>query len=295
MPDALADLTGINLTDLVDSFGWQDSPRLAAAIRGVFRAPAEKFARLMLRFDSWVGENGLPAGARRTLRFFVRDVRASGRENLPKSGPVLFLSNHPGMSDALSLFTAIGRPDLRIIASNRPFLQSLPNTRAHLYFISDNSGERMSAVKKAAAHLRAGGALLTFPAGKIEPDPGVYPGALESLAGWSDSAGVFVRFAPETYLVPVLVRNVLWERAVRHPLTYFKHGREDRERLGAAFQLLAHIAFNRHPVTVRIQFARPVTAAEVGSTEVAALHAAVIGRMRELVNCPPGGEGESIL
>jgi len=295
MPDALADLTGINLDDLVDSFGWQNSPRLAAAARGIFHAPAEKFARLMLDFDGWVGESGLPAGARRILHFFVQDVRVWGIENLPASGPALFLSNHPGMSDALSLFTAIGRPDLGILALNRPFLRSLPNIREHLFFISDDAGERMGAVKKAAAHLRRGGALLTFPAGRIEPDPAVYPGVLESLAGWSDSAGVFVRFAPETRIVSVLVSNVLWEWVVRNPLTRFKRGREDRERLGAAFQLLAHLVFERHPLTVCIRFARPVTVAGVGSTDTAALHAAVLECMRELVACPPEAEGVSVL
>ena len=107
------------------------------------------------------------------------------------------------MTDTLCLFAAINRPDLRIIALDRPFLHSLPNVSRQLFFISDDSKERLSAVRKAAAHLRAGGAVLTFPAGKIEPDHQVYPGALELLYRWTDSAGVFLRFAPETRILPI--------------------------------------------------------------------------------------------
>ena len=150
------------------------------------------------------------------------------------------------------------------------------------------------AVKQAAVHLRAGHALLTFPAGQIEPDPLIYPGAPEALQGWTDSAGVFLRFAPDTRIVPVLVSGVLWERAVKFPLTKFKRDREDREKLGAAFQLLAHVLFNARPLRVRVEFARPVTVAEVGSVGVAAIHKVVIERMRALVQGPPQGQAVEV-
>ena len=281
--DSLRALTDINLDDLVSSFGWQDYPLPAWLLRQVFHAPAAKFARQMLAFDGFVSQSGLPAGARQTLQDFVQGVQVFGPQNVPQTSPALFLSNHPGMVDTLALFSAINRPDLRIIALNRPFLQSLPETTKHLFYISDNPSERMSAVKKAAAHLRAGGALLTFPAGQIEPDADVYPGALESLSDWTDSAGVFVRFAPETKIVPVFVRGVLWEKAVKHPLTRFKKDRMEREKLGAALQLLAHILFNARPLKVKVQFAEPITLAEVGSTDVAAIHTKIIERMQGLV------------
>ncbi len=293
--DPLTALTDINLDDLVSSFGWQNQPVLRAALRRVFHGLARKFALQILDCDRAVGENGLPQGAQHALYNYVRDVKVFGRENVPASGPALFLSNHPGMSDTLSLFVGIARRDLRVIALDRPFLQSLPNISGHLFYISDDSSERMSAVKKAAAHLRNGGALLTFPAGEIEPDPDVYPGALQALTGWTDSAAVFVRFAPETQIVPALVRGVLWDKAVKHPLTIFKRERVERERLGAALQLLAYMLFDVRPVTVRVQFAKPVTVAEVGSSEVTAVHSAVLERMRGLLQNPPEGEGVSVI
>lgn len=295
MSDPLSALTDINLDDLVSSFGWQEQPFLAGMVRRIFYRPAHKFALQMLDFDRQVAASGLPLGAQHALYYYVRDVKIFGQENVPVSGPVLFLSNHPGMTDTISLFAAIARRDLRIIALNRPFLQSLPNVSQHLFYISDDPNQRIGAVKKVAAHLRAGGAALTFPAGEIEPDPAVYPGAAEALNGWTDSAAVFVRFAPETRIVPVLVRNVLWDKAVKHPLTKLKRERMERERLGAALQLLSHVVFDTRPVTVQIQFARPITLAETGSSDPAVIHAAVLGRMRALLRTPLEGEGISAI
>ncbi len=294
----LTNLTNINLDDLVDSFGWQRSPRLAAAMRGLFHAPAQKFARQMLGFDALVSQQGLPVAARQTLPTYASSLHVFGRENIPASGPALFLSNHPGMADTLALFCGIRRNDLHIIATRRPFLQALVNTaQQHLFFISEDPAGRMQAVKQTAAHLKNGGAVLTFPAGKIEPDADIYPGALEALDGWTDSAGLFLRFAPETRIIPTFVRGVLWNKAVRHPLTYLVQKDEfERQKLGAAFQLIGYILFNLNRPTIRIQFGEPITLAQVGSSGAAAIHAAVLAGMRQLVQNPPSGQqGERIL
>lgn len=284
--DRLLNLTAINLDDLVASFGWQDTPALASMLRAVFHSPAQKFARQMLRFDADVAGRGLPAAAQDLFHRYAQKLTVHGAEHIPTEGPALFLSNHPGMVDTLALFIAIRRPDLRIIATERPFLQSLENTSQQLIFISDDPARRTSAVRRAAAHLKAGGAALTFPAGKIEPDAAVYPGALEALADWSESAGVFLRFAPQTKIIPTFVRGVLWSRAVKHPLTRIKRQQEERERLGAAFQLLAHVVFDQKPLRVTIHFAPPVTIAEVGSSDPATIHSKVIERMEALINEP---------
>lgn len=288
-------LSDINLDDLVEAFGWQHSPFLRRPVRFVFSGPAAKFASQMEDFDRKVGLSDLPEGARATLRGYARDVLLFGRENLLPAGPVLYLSNHPGMLDTLSLFAALRRPDLRILALRRPFLQALPNVSRQLIFLGDDPGERLGAVRKASGHLRSGGALLTFPAGKVEPDPDVYDGAIESLDSWLDSAGVFLRFAPETKIVPLLVRNVLWDKAVRHPLTRLRSGREERERLGASLQLLMQILFNLTPVTVKVQVAAPIGLDEIGSTDTAAIHSFVLARMRSLLQNPPLRAGVGVM
>lgn len=296
MPSQLDTLTQINLDDLVSSFGWQGNPFLAALVRRGFVRPARKFARQMVEFDNLVGQTSL-AEASRTIvqRLYVQDVCVHGREHIPPTGPALFLSNHPGMADTISLFAAINRTDLKIIALHRPFLVSLTNVTRDLFYISDDASERMRAVRGASAHLRNGGSALTFPAGSIEPDPLVYPGAFDSLTKWTDSAGVFLRLARDLRIVPVLVSGVIWERTARHWLTRLKRTRLEREKLAAALQLLAIILRDARPTTVHVQFAAPITLDEVGSTDSDAIHAKVIERMRGLIQDTPKDEGVSAL
>lgn len=291
--DQLETLTRINLDDLVTSFGWQNQPLLSHALRRLFLNPARTFAEQMVEFDTAVGRRGLADASRFTQRHYVKDVRLFS-DPLP-AGPFLALSNHPGMTDTLSLFCALGRPDLKIIALDRPFLNALPNMSRQLFYLKEDAASRMSLVRQVTSHLRAGGAVLTFPAGQIEPDPGVHDHAADSLQGWTDSAGVFIRMAPETAVLPVLVRNVVWEKAARHPLLYIKKTASEREKLAAALQLLAHVLWNARPVTVRVQVGKPIYARDLGTTDPAVIHQAVLDGMKTMIEHPPQGEGQSVM
>ncbi|MCA2002611.1 MAG: glycerol acyltransferase [Chloroflexi bacterium] len=291
--DGLQTLTEINLDDLVSSFGWQRQPFLARALRRIFHQPAQTFAKIMLEFDSAIGERGLVEAARRTQKRFVRDVRVFGLDRLPDS-PFLALSNHPGMTDTLALFAALNRPDLKIIALDRPFLMALPNMSRQLFFVHDDPAARMKLVRQVSGHLRGGGSALTFPAGEIEPDPDVYPGAVDSLQKWTDSVGVFVRMAPETVILPALVRNVIWEKTAKLPLLKIKKTRAEREKLAAALQLLAMVMWDAKPVTVTVQIGNAVDPKKLGAnTQV--IHQAALDEMKSLIENPPQGEGVSVL
>lgn len=286
-------LTQINLNDLVASFGWQERSRLAGALQRSFRRPASKFARQMLDFDADVGNLGLAEAAKRLLQKFASSVRVFGRERLPK-GPVLALSNHPGTVDTLALFVALGRNDLRIIADANPFLTAMPHVAQRLDYVAVDSRSGISLIRRVSTHLRSGGAVLTFPSGRIEPDPNVYPGAEKSLQHWTDSVGVFLRLAPETTVVPVLVRGVIWARAARHPLTKLKRNQYERERLVAALQLLGHVIFNARPLNVTVQIGNQISGESLGTTNKAEIHQAVLAEMRQLIAEPPEGPGENI-
>lgn len=289
-------LTQINLDDLVSSFGWENKPFLASMLRRAFASPAQKFAGQMKDFDNRVGQMGLANASHSIIqRRYVRDVRVHGREHTPQNGPALFLSNHPGMADTISLFAAINRTDLKIIALHRPFLESLVNTTHQLFFIDDNPAKRMNAVRQVSSYLRSGGSVLTFPAGEIEPDPLVYPGALDSLSRWIDSAGVFIRFVRDTKIVPVLVSGVIWEKAAYHWLTHLKRTRLEREKFAAALQLLVLVVCNVKPNIVHVQFGKPITLDEVGSVDSQAIHKVVIERMQGLIMNQPTDGGVSAL
>lgn len=296
MSSQLETLTQINLDDLVSSFGWQKQPLLAAILRGLFIGPAREFAQQMVDYDNLVAHVGLHEASCKILkRRYISDLRVHGREHIPVSGPALFLSNHPGMADTVSLFTAIDRTDLRIIAFHRPFLATLVNISRQLSYISDDPGERMRAIRQVSTHLRAGGAALTFPAGKIEPDPLVHDGALDSLVDWNDSSGIFMRFAPETKIIPIVVSGVVWEKSMRHWLARIKRTREDREKLAAALQLLAMITCNARPTTVHVRFGKPITVEEIDSIDTDCIHEKLMQRMRCLLENQNDGEGVSIL
>ena len=294
MPTSLEALTQINLDDLVTSFGWQNQPLLARLLRRTFTKPARTFANQMTDFDLPVATHGLAEAARLTLRHYVRDIRIFGAERIP-AGPFLALSNHPGMSDTLSLFVALKRLDLKIIAFNRPFLNALPNVSKQLLYLTDDPASRITLIRQMSTHLRSGGAALTFPAGQIEPDPDVHDGAVESLKLWTNSAGVFIRLAPETAVLPVLVRGVVWKKAAYHPLTYLKRTRAEREKLAGALQLLAYAILKVKPVTVRVQIGKPIYAKDLGTTEIQVIHQAVLAEMKQMIVYPPEGQGESAI
>jgi 1-acyl-sn-glycerol-3-phosphate acyltransferase len=287
-------LTQINLDDLISSFGWENHPFLERLLRRAFISPPQKFARQMVEFDLAIRARGLVAASRLAARNYVEEIRLFGRDRIPASA-FLALSNHPGMADTLSLFTALNRPDLKIIALDRPFLNALPNMSKQLAYVTEDSAARFLLIRRVSAHLRNGGAALTFPAGHIEPDPDVHPDAVESLCSWTDSAGVFIRMAPETPVLPVVVRGVIRRKTAKHPLTYLKRAREEREKLAAALQVLTHVMFKKRDVHVRVQVGNPIYAKELGTTETKVIHQAVLAEMKQLIENPPEGEGERLL
>ena len=287
-------LTSINLDDLVSAFGWQDRPLLAHILRKFFFRPARTLAKYVIEFDNAVEKCGLVGASRLTVKRFVKDGRVFGLDLIPDSA-YLVLSNHPGMTDTVSLFCALNLPQLKIIALDRPFLAALPNTSRQLFYVKDDPASRMTLVRQVSGHLRSGGSALTFPAGEIEPDPDVYPGATESLQSWTDSVGVFIRMAPDTVILPVLVRNVIWSKAANFPFLKIKKTKEEREKLAAALQLLAMIVFNVKPVSVTVQIGKPITVKELGTTDTKIIHEAVLAEMKRLIENPPVDEGISVL
>ncbi len=294
MTSPLDALTEINLDDLVNAFGWQDHRLAERLARRLFFKPAQTFAHQMVDFDAAIGTAGMAEAACMAERFHASAVHVTGGQNLP-NGPFLALSNHPGVTDTLAVIAALGRADLKVIALNRPFLLSLPKLSKQLFYVTEDPNERVALVRQVSKHLRNGGSALTFPAGHNEPDPDVYPGAVESLSSWTDSVGVFIRLAPETAVVPVCVRSVIWEKTAHHPLTKLRHTQDDRQLLASAMQLLSSVMFNIRPVTVVVQIGKPFTVKELGSMEPRVIHQAVLAEMKTLIANPPGGEGTNIL
>jgi len=304
----LAALTEVNLDDLCDAFGLapeqggaegaqpaigQIRSVLHRALRRVGRPTAARFAELLLEVDASVARLGLRAASLWGLGALHTSLRVTGAEQLPADGPLLFVSNHPGMTDTLALFAAIPRPGLRTIAARRAFLELLPNMSAPLFWVDDAAHvpaagrthaatSRMGVVRAATAHLRAGGALLTFPAGRIEPDPAVWPGAESTLADWNPSMDLFARLAPELMVVPTLVSGVFSHGAAHTPLRRLRRTRAGQDLLRAMLQL-SFPPYKRTHAAVRFGAPLPVAALARNGAAAPPVTQAVAPLMRVLM------------
>jgi putative hemolysin len=101
------------------------------------------------------------------------NVTPSDFEKIPRTGPVVAVSNHPfGILDGVMLADLLtrARPDVRILTNQ--LLGELPELARICFFIDpfDRPESRSAngrALKQAITHLRAGGMLLIFPAGEV--------------------------------------------------------------------------------------------------------------------------------
>lgn len=277
-------LIQFNIQDLLASFGLENLRFGRKLVEVLCWLPARRFANQMADFDRRVGDEGLHQGSQSTLERYVSRLDVVGLEHVPSKGPLLVLSNHPGMSDTLALFSSLSRPDLRIVASERPFLHALTNVSRQLIYVPDEPGKRMGVVRSVVSHLRRGGAALTFPAGEIEPDPACMPGAIDSLKSWSESIAVFARLVPETRLLVAIVSGVIWPASLVHPLTRLGKDQKESERIAASLQILAHMLRpSFRPVAVRVDFSPAIPAADLAAGDPVALMETVKGQARRLI------------
>ena len=114
-------LTRVCVDDLLSGFGLGGLHRGRRLLESLCRIPARRVARQVAHYDQIVGESGLGEGGGWALGQMVRGVDIEGQERVPTEGSLLLVSNHPGLSDAVALFSCIPRPDLRVVAAQWPF------------------------------------------------------------------------------------------------------------------------------------------------------------------------------
>lgn len=248
-----------NTLDMVKAFKLDRLGWLGRASAGLFRSAASQITDTAFQYDRRVGLDGLALSSAWLVERFTHSVDIIHLPHIPPGQPLLIASNHPGVIDAMVVFAAVQHPDLRIIAAERPILRLLPNIARHLIFLPDDPTRRLGAVRTATNHLRDGGAVLTFPAGKIEPDPALYPDAEESLAGWSGSLDLFVRLVPDLLILPVAVSGVISHEALRHPITRLYRSPRQQSWVAATLQLILP---RYHNVCVTAHFGTLIHAAE---------------------------------
>lgn len=256
--DEIHALTETLIYELVKAFALPNSRLATRFIRLTFGRAARATAEVGIGLDCAVAESGLPAGARWLLPRFVKSHSARGVENIPASGPLLIASNHPASIDSIVISAHVNRPDYKVIIGDIPFFEHLPHVSQHAIFAPDtkNTAGRMQVMRESIRHLRTGGALLIFPRGSIEPDPALMPHPDAEFDHWSRSLEIFMQRVPQLQILITIASGVISRSAMRHPITWFRRNRPDRQRLAFLYQLARQMLSGRESfdLTPRITF-----------------------------------------
>jgi 1-acyl-sn-glycerol-3-phosphate acyltransferase len=249
--------------------------------------PCDRFARLAAEFDRYVALNGFAEATRLATSFFVDGSQILGAEHIPATGPLVVASNHPGSYDGLLIASAVGRDDLRVLVSDVPFLRHMHATSANFVYTETHraADSRVAAVRESVRHLKAGGALLVYASGQVDPDPALLPGAREELQKWSSSLSLFVRQVPETVILVSIVSGVLAPSCFRHPLTRLRQEQRLKQFLAEFIQISQQVLFGRRfALAPTVRFAEPLTAADLGGgRDAEAARATLIARAESLL------------
>ncbi|MFH1609263.1 MAG: 1-acyl-sn-glycerol-3-phosphate acyltransferase [Candidatus Bipolaricaulota bacterium] len=255
------ELQRLIVAEIFKAMGWSPAGRISRLLAPVFFRAVRRFAEVAATCDRLIAEQGLTEAARWTLAQFTKGFLAEGTEHIPREGPLLIACNHPGTVDSLVIVASVARQDLKVVAGPIPFMQHLPNVSRHLIYSSgDDVRRRAGVVRQAIHHLEDGGALLLFARGHLEPDPACMPGAEDELAHWSRSLEIFLRSVPQASVVVGIVSGVLARESVRHPITWVRRGRVERQRLAMIIQFVRQMRGRKIPLVPRVTFGEPLPA-----------------------------------
>jgi hypothetical protein len=242
-------LANISAREMVAALGVRSAPGwLRRGLALPFYAASRSLGQTLATLEREVALRGLPEAAENALLSLGVALRMSGVEL--GGGPCLVLANHPGAYDALALMRAVGRRDLLILAADREFLRALSGLSTHLAFVGAGPSERARALKRSLCWLRRGGALLHFPAGKIEPDADFAPFGSALLEQWQPGVSTLVK-ACERVAGRVFVAGV---RGVHSPRAKRLMINRLAEKRGVTtLSPLVQLAFGLRDVNARVQ------------------------------------------
>lgn len=252
------------ISEIINAVGLPKTRGMHSLFGRLFRKPAMRLATIGATADQRIATDGFPQAAAWMLTNWCSRVTARGIETIPAIGPLLVVSNHAGSYDTFVIASKLGREDLKLIASDVPFLKSLPHASEHIIFLSDQTRDRMTAARAGIRHLQDGGALLIYGTGLVDPDPEVYPNAEEHIDNWSSSVDLFLRTVPEAILIPAIVSGVLSSRWGHHPITWLRRIDWQKRRIAEFAQVIQQLFLpGKLFLTPHISFGRPVSVEEL--------------------------------
>ena len=282
--DQLAVLRTSILDDLFKDFNQARKRWIRSLLEPLAWFSVNRFAKLMLYLDNIVSQDGFRQALQELVVHFVNDIGVLGSERIPRDGPLLIVSNHPGTIDSIAIGSKLPRDDLNIIATGFPLLKRLPFASRHLIFVDPHAPMNISGARSTIQHLKAGGAVLIFPSGRVEPDPAIMPSALDKIHNWSSSIELFLRKVPQTQVVVTIVSGVLSPIFLVNPLTRLLRGVRDPLAIAEVSQILTQMVFkNRFRVSPQIQFDIPRTVEELRG-DYESIYQALIVKANQLMS-----------
>jgi hypothetical protein len=263
------------------ALGFSRTGVMRRVLSPLVRVPAQRFGRVAARADSGARLSGISGAARRILPDLSLRPSARDAENIPREGPLLVVSNHPGAYDSVAILSCLPRTDVKVLITETGFTRAFAAASRYFIYVPKNDAGRTRALRESIEHLRRGGAVLVFPHREVEPDPELSPGASEALDDWSRSIEIMLRAVPETWVQVAIASGVVMKKFLRHPLAKVRRTAARRQKLAEVLQICQQMLFPRTVRTdVHISFADPVRGKELGTSRQTA---AVIGIARRLL------------
>lgn len=268
-----ASLTQMSANMFAEAFRLRYGQR---PLRRLLLPMARRFAGDVITFHDLAVED-LQRPSQWIIEQLCSGLTVNGADNLPHQGPLIVTCNHPGVMDAMAVFANLPQANVKVIARTRNLLDVLPNIRQHIIFVSEERGQHVATLRQAIAHLQAGGTLVTFPAGEIEPDPLLYSASAQDFTdNWSKSVALLARQVPQAVIVPASIGGVISKRARETWVARRYNKPVARDWVAATLQFMFQRYRDAHPT---LQFGQAVTS----SRNRESLHTAIVEQTKGLM------------
>jgi 1-acyl-sn-glycerol-3-phosphate acyltransferase len=132
------------------------------------------------------------------IRLTGCQMSVSGRENIPRSGGVCFVSNHGSIFDIVLLLAYAGRP-IGFVAKKEllliPFLNVWISVLGGLFIDRKNIRKAIRTINRGIARIKSGGGMIIFPEGSRSRGQGLLPFRPGSLKLATQAGAVIVPVA----------------------------------------------------------------------------------------------------
>jgi hypothetical protein len=250
--------------EICRALGFSPAGAARRLLGPLFRYPAGRFAGIIARADDEIRSSGLSGGARSVLADFSLKPAVRGAESIPRDGPLLIVSNHPGAYDSLAIMASVPRKDLKVVISDVGFTRAFAAAREYYIYAPRDTAGRMKALRASIGHLAGGGALLLYAHVDVEPDPETSPGAREALEDWSRSIEIILRRVPDTRLQVSIASGILMPRFLNSPLVRIRRTAPQRQKLAEFLQVSWQMVRPRSvQPKIHLSFSAPVEGREL--------------------------------